>query len=205
MEGGFFTRGFRGRRPAPEVADRLPPGQYLESGFPVLTAGPTPRVATDRWDFRVVDAEGREGSRWDWQAFAALPHETVKCDIHCVTRWSKFDTAWRGVSVDTLLAGVDAERALYAVAVCDGGYTTNMPTSALLGGRAWVVDEYEGRPIAPDHGGPIRLLVPALYFWKSAKWVRGLRLFAEDHPGFWEVRGYHNVGDPWRQERYRDG
>jgi DMSO/TMAO reductase YedYZ molybdopterin-dependent catalytic subunit len=205
MDAGFFTRGFRGRRPAPEVGDRLPPGQYLEQGFPVLTVGPTPRVDTARWDFRVVDQAGAERGRWDRQAFTALPHETVKCDIHCVTRWSKFDTSWSGVSADTLLAGVDPERAPYAVAFCDGGYTTNMPTEALLGGRAWVVDQYEGRPIAPDHGGPVRLLVPALYFWKSAKWVRGLRLFAADQPGFWEARGYHNVGDPWREERYSDG
>jgi DMSO/TMAO reductase YedYZ molybdopterin-dependent catalytic subunit len=205
VDEGLSSRGFRGRRPAPDLGGRLPPGQYVEQGFPVLTAGPTPRVASDRWDFRVVDETGSELGRWSWTEFAALPHEDVRCDIHCVTRWSKFDTRWRGVSVDRLLAGADPARTPYVVAFCDGGYTTNMPVAAVLGGRAWVVDEYEGRPLPPEHGGPARLLVPALYFWKSAKWVRGLRLHAEDAPGFWEVRGYHNQGDPWREERFSDG
>jgi len=205
LDEGFFSRGFRGRRPAPDLGDRLPPGQYIEQGFPVLTAGPTPRVATDRWDFSVLNEDRAERGRWTWQEFADLPHEAIKTDIHCVTRWSKFDTNWRGVSLDLLLPGADPARTPFIEAFCDGGYTTNLPTERVLGGKAWIVDEYEGRPVPPDHGGPVRLLVPALYFWKSAKWVRGLRLLSRDVPGFWEVRGYHNEGDPWREERFSDG
>jgi DMSO/TMAO reductase YedYZ molybdopterin-dependent catalytic subunit len=202
-EDGVIQRGFHGRRPPAETAGRIPPGQYLERDFPVLTAGPTPRVLLEQWDFRVLGLDGAERGRWSWDEFAALPHEEVVCDIHCVTRWSKLDTRWRGVSLDRLLGDVPAE-ARYAVAFCDGGYTTNLPLDALRGGRAWVVDSYEGAPLPAEHGGPARLLVPALYLWKSAKWVRGLRLLAEDRPGFWETRGYHNVGDPWKEQRYWD-
>jgi len=131
----------------------------------------------------------------------ALPAETVTVDIHCVTRWSKLDTQWRGVSLDTLLgqAGHDAG---YVLAFCDGGYTTNLPVADVTGGRAWVAYEYDGQPLAPEHGGPARLLVPHLYFWKSAKWVRGVELLDHDEPGFWETYGYHMYGDPWKEQRY---
>jgi len=125
----------------------------------------------------------------------------VTVDIHCVTKWSKLDTHWEGVSIDTLLAQVESE-ADYVVAFSDGGYTTNLPREEVTGGKAWIVDAYEGEPIPPEHGGPARLLVPHLYFWKSAKWVRGLRLVDEDEPGFWESLGYHNLGDPWKEQRY---
>jgi len=199
--GGFFSRGFEGRRPAEGTAARIPPGQYLERGFPVLTAGPTPSVALARWNFRVVGADGAETGRWTWEQFSALPHEDILCDIHCVTKWSKLDTHWRGVPVQALL-GPQAPLGGFVVAFCDGGYTTNLPLEALGTGRAWIADTYEGAPLEAEHGGPARLLVPALYLWKSAKWVRGLRLCDRDEPGFWETRGYHNHGDPWKEERY---
>jgi len=194
-----ITRGFRGRRPEVDPS-RIPPGQYLERGFPVLSAGPTPHAHLDEWSFTVHGAVEQPVS-WPWTEFMALPAETVTVDIHCVTKWSKLDTTWRGVSVDTLLAGVRTEAA-YVSAWSDGGYTTNVPLADLTGGRAWVAYEYDGEPLHPEHGGPARLLVPHLYFWKSAKWVRGLRLTVDDEPGFWEEAGYHNRGDPWLEQRY---
>ncbi len=196
----FVSRGFAGRRRG-GPPDRLPPGQYdVGAGFPVLSAGPTPRPALDSWDFSVqghVDAV----HRWSWAEFRELPRESVRVDIHCVTSWSKFDTSWEGVSVDTLLADVETA-AEFAVAFSDGGYTTNLPLADLTDGKAWVVDTYDGEPLPPEHGGPARLLVPHLYLWKSAKWIRGLRLTPADDPGFWETFGYHNHGDPWREQRY---
>ena len=196
-----FSPGFRGRRQQSDLGARLPPGQYLEQGFPVLSAGPTPHTPLTAWDFSI-----REGSdqrkRWTWDEFRGLPHETVTADIHCVTKWSKLDTNWEGVSVDKLLAQVH-HHANYVVAFCDGGYTTNLPIEDVLGGKAWVAYTYEGQPLASQHGGPARLLVPHLYFWKSAKWVRGFRLLDKDEPGFWESFGYHNHGDPWKEERYQ--
>jgi DMSO/TMAO reductase YedYZ molybdopterin-dependent catalytic subunit len=196
----FVTRGFTGRR-RDRSDGRLPPGQYdVGSGFPVLSAGPTPRTHLDRWTF-TVNGQIDEPLRWTWEQFRALPREQPTVDIHCVTSWSKFDTAWEGVSVDTLLEGVDTA-AEYVLAFCDGGYTTNLPLEDVTGGRAWVVDTYDGEPLHPEHGGPARLLVPHLYFWKSAKWLRGLTLTAENQPGFWETFGYHDYGDPWREQRY---
>jgi DMSO/TMAO reductase YedYZ molybdopterin-dependent catalytic subunit len=176
----------------------------VEEGFPVLTAGPTPRTSLQTWDLRLVGLGGETVRRWTWEEFQALPHEDITCDIHCVTHWSKLDTHWRGVSVDTLVAGLDLGQATHVLAFCDGGYTTNLPLHAVLGGKAWIADTYEGAPLPAEHGGPARLLVPALYFWKSAKWIRGLRLLPHDQPGFWEQRGYHNYGDPWKEQRYWD-
>jgi DMSO/TMAO reductase YedYZ molybdopterin-dependent catalytic subunit len=199
--GGFISRGFHGRRQEGDLAERLPPGQYLERGFPVLSAGPTPHTPLDRWDFSiagVVDAP----RRWTWDEFRALPHEPITVDIHCVTKWSKLDTHWEGVAVETLLDAVKSDAA-YVIAFCDGGYTTNLPIADVRGGQAWIADTYEGAPLPPEHGGPARLLVPHLYFWKSAKWVRGLQLSAADEPGFWETLGYHNYGDPWKEQRYQ--
>lgn len=198
--GTIFSRGFRGRRSDPETAGRLPPGQYLTDGFPVLSAGPTPRTPVENWDFQVT-GEVVQPMRWDWQAFQSLPRETITVDIHCVTRWSKLDTVWDGVSVDTILDAVEYE-AGYVMAFCDGGYTTNLPIEDVTGGKAWIVDTYDGQPLEPAHGGPARLLVPHLYFWKSAKWVRGLLLMDNDDPGFWESLGYHTYGDPWREQRH---
>ena len=194
------SRDFRGRRKREAESDRLPPGQYLTDDFPVLSAGPTPRTPLDQWDFSIDTGLG-DHRRWTWQEFRALPSESVTTDIHCVTRWSKFDTSWEGVSVDTLLAQVEDETP-YVLAFCDGGYTTNLPLEDVTGGKAWVAFAYDGEPLDPEHGGPARLLVPHLYFWKSAKWVRGLALRADDEPGFWERYGYHIRGDPWKEERY---
>jgi DMSO/TMAO reductase YedYZ molybdopterin-dependent catalytic subunit len=195
---GIVSPGFHGRRRA-GVA--LPPGQYLTDDFPVLSAGPTPRVPLDRWEFVIADELGRR-VRWSWREFLDLPSETPTVDLHCVTRWSKLGTAWRGVSLDVLLAEVETA-AHFAMVHSYGGYTTNLPLKDLRDGRAWIAYEYEGAPLAPEHGGPARLLVPHLYLWKSAKWVRGLRLLIEDEPGFWETAGYHNYGDPWREQRYQ--
>ena len=201
MSQPFISRGFQGRRRQGAQADRLPPGQYLTRDFPVLSAGPTPQVAQAAWDF-ALSGEVEPAKRWTWDEFRALPREAIAKDIHCVTKWSKFDTRWEGVSVDTLLEQVDYDAA-YAIAFCDGGYTTNLPLEDVTGGKAWIVDTYDGQPLAPEHGGPARLLVPHLYFWKSAKWIRGLHLADEDEPGFWESLGYHNYGDPWREQRYQ--
>jgi DMSO/TMAO reductase YedYZ molybdopterin-dependent catalytic subunit len=194
------SRGF-GRGRTRRADDRLPPGQYdVGNDFPVLSAGPTPRTPTARWDFSLHDDTG-ELRRWSWDEFRALPREALTVDIHCVTKWSKFDTRWEGVAIDTLLQDLPTT-ATYAFVASDGGYTTNMPLADLTGGRAWIVDTYAGQPLAPEHGGPARLLVPHLYFWKSAKWVRSLTLRPYDEPGFWETFGYHIYGDPWREQRY---
>jgi DMSO/TMAO reductase YedYZ molybdopterin-dependent catalytic subunit len=196
---GIISRGFGGRRR--ESRPDLPPGQYLTHDFPVLSAGPTPRVPQDRWSFTVTTEAGAEQT-WTWDQFRRLPAEDVTVDIHCVTKWSKLGTTWHGVSLDTLLADVETA-ADYALAHSYGGYTTNVPLEDLLDGKAWVAYRYDGADLPAEHGGPARLLVPHLYFWKSAKWVRGLRLLNEDEPGFWEEAGYHNYGDPWREQRYQ--
>ena len=140
-------------------------------------------------------------SAWDWEQFHQLPFETVPCDIHCVTKWSKLGTSFRGVSVDTLLEEADPQGE-FVTAYSHGGYTTNLAMPDVTGGKAWVVTEHEGEPLPREHGGPARLLVPHLYFWKSAKWLAGLRVMDHDEPGFWEQNGYHNRGDPWKEERY---
>jgi DMSO/TMAO reductase YedYZ molybdopterin-dependent catalytic subunit len=194
-----FTRGFHGRRSDDD--GRLPPGQYLTDDFPVLSAGPTPQVSLDRWAFTVRTESGDEHA-WSWAELTALPTESVTVDIHCVTRWSKLETQWRGVSLDTLLEDVETA-ADFALVHSFGGYTTNLPLEDLLDGQAWVAFEYDGDALAAEHGGPARLLVPHLYFWKSAKWVRGLDLLLQDEPGFWEQLGYHDYGDPWREQRYQ--
>jgi len=196
----FVSRGFSGRRTSDADAARLPPGQYLTPDFPVLSAGPTPRTQLAQWSFTIQGLVD-EAKTWTWDELTALPSETFTVDIHCVTKWTKLDTTWTGVSLDTILGEVETS-ADYVTAWSDGGYTTNMPLDDLRGGRAWVVWEYDGEPLEPAHGGPARLLVPHLYFWKSAKWVRGLDLLAQDEPGFWEAAGYHNYGDPWREQRY---
>jgi DMSO/TMAO reductase YedYZ molybdopterin-dependent catalytic subunit len=197
----LISRGFKRafNRPV-EDPSRVPPGQYLTWGFPVLSAGPTPHTSPKDWSF-AIDGAVEEPVSWSWEDFLALPSETPIVDIHCVTKWSKLDTSWRGVSVDLLLGKVRTD-ARYLTAFCDGGYTTNLTLADVTGGRAWVVYEYDGHPLEPQHGAPARLLVPHLYFWKSAKWLRGFTLTAEDEPGFWERYGYHNHGDPWLEQRY---
>jgi DMSO/TMAO reductase YedYZ molybdopterin-dependent catalytic subunit len=197
----FVSRGFHGRRrEADASALRLPPGQYLTDDFPVLSAGPTPHTPLAEWDFSIT-GELDERRRWTWEEFRALPSAEITADIHCVTKWSKLDTVWRGVSLDTLLDGIETSAA-YVTAWSDGGYTTNLPLADVRDRKAWVAFVYDDEPLDPEHGGPARLLVPHLYFWKSAKWVRGVELKLEDEPGFWETYGYHNYGDPWREQRY---
>jgi DMSO/TMAO reductase YedYZ molybdopterin-dependent catalytic subunit len=196
-----ISQGFSGRRRPDVDPARVPPGQYVVNDFPVLSAGPTPRTPLDEWSFTVRGAV-EESVSWPWEEFVALPPETVTVDIHCVTKWSKLDTSWTGVSLDALLGFVDTS-AKYVLAFCDGGYTANLPLEDLSGGKAWIAYQYDGEPLSPEHGGPARLLVPHLYFWKSAKWVRGIELRDSDEPGFWERYGYHNYGDPWNEQRYR--
>ena len=194
----IFTRGFSGR-------DRddnpdLPPGQYLAEDFPVLSAGPTPNIHPGEWSFGITNETG-DVTRWNWDEFLALPSEEISTDIHCVTRWSKLGTTWRGVSFDTLFADVETS-CEYTMAHSYGGYTTNIPLEDLLEGKAWIAFEFEGDELDPEHGGPARLLIPHLYFWKSAKWIRGLTMMESDEPGFWEQNGYHLYGDPWQEQRY---
>ncbi len=196
----IVNRGFQGRRRQPG-SGLIPPGQYVVDDFPVLTAGPTPSVSLEAWDFTIVDDSGAVTARWTWEELRALPAEDITVDIHCVTKWSKLGTRWTGVSVDTLLDGIETA-AEFVLAFSDGGYTTNLPLADVLDGRAWVAYAFDGEELEAEHGGPARLLVPHLYFWKSAKWVRGLELRRTDAPGFWESYGYHNYGDPWREERY---
>jgi len=194
----IVNKGFRGRRA--ESAAELPPGQHLTADFPVLQAGSTPRIDLDRWRFTIRDELGAEHS-WTWAQLKLLPTERLTVDIHCVTTWSKLNTKWKGVSLDTLFESTNT-RAEFALIGSYGGYTTNLPLRDLLGGQAWIVYDYEGAPLSAVHGGPARLLVPHLYFWKSAKWVRSIELRDSDAPGFWERLGYHTYGDPWQEQRY---
>ena len=197
------TRGFVGRRHA-ERDPRLPPGQY-DTGrdFPVLTAEITPRLDPDRWTM-TVDGLVDNPHTWSWADLHALPQSEYQGDIHCVTTWSKLDTSFGGVSVDQLLEAVQPQpSAAFVLATSTTGYTTNLPLEHITGGQAWIVWTHEGKPLPREHGGPVRLLVPHLYFWKSAKWVTKLTLLTRDQPGFWEQNGYHDRGDPWLEQRYQ--
>jgi DMSO/TMAO reductase YedYZ molybdopterin-dependent catalytic subunit len=198
-----FTRGFRGRGQAARDP-RLPPGQYdTGSVWPVLTAEATPKLSTESWSFR-VEGLVEQPTSWTWEEIHALLPSTFHGDIHCVTTWSKLGVAFSGVAVDTLLAAArPMDSATHVLAFSHSGYTTNLPLADVTGGKAWVAFDYEGRPLPVEHGGPARLLVPHLYFWKSAKWVAGLRLLDHDEPGFWEQNGYHDRGDPWLEQRYQ--
>jgi DMSO/TMAO reductase YedYZ molybdopterin-dependent catalytic subunit len=193
----FITRGFTGS--GRERDPRLPPGQTLVADWPVLSAGPTPDVSTEDWTFSIRTETGL--TKWTWDELLALGVEDVTVDIHCVTHWTKLDMDWRGVPLDAIFENVETS-ADYVMVHSHGGYTTNVALEDLLGGKAWIATEAEGEPLEPEHGGPARLLVPALYFWKSAKWVRGLVMMDDDEPGFWEQNGYHMHGDPWTEERY---
>jgi DMSO/TMAO reductase YedYZ molybdopterin-dependent catalytic subunit len=197
---GRVSRGFFGRRRRDVDPTRIPPGQYLVDDWPVLSAGPTPHTPLDQWTFSITGLVD-EPANWTWDEFLALPSEAVRKDIHCVTKWSKLDMDWKGVSVDVLLENVETS-AEYLMAFSDGGYTANLPLADVTDGQAWVAYEANGEPLEPIHGGPARLLVPHLYFWKSAKWVRGLQFMEDNDPGFWETNGYHIRGDPWKEERY---
>jgi len=193
----IISRGFAGR--SREHNPELPPGQYLTEDFPVLSAGPTPELDTAEWTFTVQTENGP--TTWNWDELHDLGVEDVHTDIHCVTRWSKLGTSWRGIPLDAIFDKVETERD-FVMQYSYGGYTTNLPLEDLLDGKAWVVSEFEGEPLDPEHGGPARLLVPHLYFWKSAKWIRGLIMQDNDEPGFWEQNGYNMYGDPWQEQRY---
>ena len=198
----MVTRGFFGRRPTAGSASRIPPGQHQEHGFPVLSAGPTARIATSAWTF-TVRVGPKPVQTWNWEEFNALPMTTITPDIHCVTTWSKLDTQWEGVLIDDLFAAASlAPPTEFVLAHSFDGYSTNVPLADLTGGKAMIALRYDGAPIEPDHGGPARLLVPHLYFWKSAKWVNGLQFTPRDEAGFWELRGYHMRGDPWKEQRF---
>ncbi len=193
----FITRGFGSRRR--ERDPRLPPGQTLVTDWPVLSAGPTPAIEPDTWEFVVGTENGVH--RWSRSELESLGMEDVTVDIHCVTHWTKLDMPWRGVSLDRVFAEVETSHR-YAMVHSFGGYTTDLALDDLLGGKSWIAFEADGEPLSAEHGGPARLLVPHLYFWKSAKWVQGLVTMPHDKPGFWEQNGYHPHGDPWREERY---
>jgi DMSO/TMAO reductase YedYZ molybdopterin-dependent catalytic subunit len=195
------SRGFAGRRRV--EPGRLPPGQYdVGTDWPVLTAELTPRIDLSRWTIR-IDGLVERPQTWTWDQIRALPGSGYDGDIHCVTTWSKLGTSFTGVSVDTLLeAALPRPEATFAVAGSVTGYTTNLPLEDITGGKAWIVWEHEGMPLPIEHGGPVRMIVPHLYFWKSAKWIESITLLDHDEPGFWEVRGYHNRGDPWLEQRY---
>jgi DMSO/TMAO reductase YedYZ molybdopterin-dependent catalytic subunit len=197
-----LTRGFTGRR-RDDHGGRLPPGQYdTGDSWPVLSAEITPRLDTAEWTFSVDGLVERE-TTWTWDEIHDLPGSTYAGDIHCVTTWSKFDMTFRGVSVDVLLAAAGPlPSAAFVLARSHTGYTTNLPLDDVTDGKAWVVWEVDGEPLPAEHGGPARLLVPHLYFWKSAKWVSGLQLLDHDERGFWERNGYHDRGDPWLEQRY---
>src|SRR5260370_3512746 len=193
----IISRGFRGGR-GDAPPGRVPPGQYVTRDFPVLSAGPTPHTPLDRWSFTIT-GEVDEAHRWTWAEFRALPAEQISADIRCVTKWWKLERVWQGVGLDTLLDGIETS-AEYTVAFSDGGYTTNVPLADLTGGKAWVAFSYGGEPLERQHGGPARMLVPHLYFWKSAKGGRGLRLTAVDEPRFLETTTDHNYGNPLREQ-----
>jgi DMSO/TMAO reductase YedYZ molybdopterin-dependent catalytic subunit len=202
MAGRFFSRGFTGRRQQPEQEKRLPPGQYLVQDWPVLSAGPTPRITTDKWSFTIEGLVGQP-KRWTWDEFLKLPSKTYTVDISCVTKWTKLDMVWQGVSVDTLFQAVEIDpQAAFITAYSYGGYTTNLPIPDIVNDQAFVAYKAYDQPLAPEHGGPVRLVVPHLYFWKSAKWLQGIRLEERERLGFWETLGYHRHGDPWKEERY---
>src|SRR4051812_38788218 len=196
-----ISRGFHGRRGNEADAGRVPQGQYVTRDFPVLSAGPTPHTPIESWSFELRGAIDEVRS-WTWAEFTALPSERITVDIHCVSKWSKLDTSWTGVSLDTLLDGVETNAA-HILAFSDGGYSANLPLADVSDGKAGVAYEFEDEPLAPEHGGPARLLVPRHYFWTSAKWLSGIELRPDDEPGFWERYGYHNYGDPWKEERTR--
>jgi DMSO/TMAO reductase YedYZ molybdopterin-dependent catalytic subunit len=198
----FFNKGF-GRKRDTKHNERIPPGQYETHDFPVLSAGPTPRITLSSWTF-TLEGLVESPKQWNWEQFNALPHQSFTKDIHCVTKWSKLDTHWEGVSIDTLLEHITLRpEARFVMAYSYGGYTTNIALDELLNGKAFIGIRYEGMPVTPEHGGPARLVVPHLYFWKSAKWIKGLKFMDTNEAGFWERGGYSMHADPWQEQRYR--
>jgi DMSO/TMAO reductase YedYZ molybdopterin-dependent catalytic subunit len=195
MLGKFFEK------PQSEEGDRVPPGQYLAKGFPVLTCGDTPQISTDDWEFRIWGLATPKTFRWS--DLMALPHHQFTKDFHCVTRWSKLDVKWTGIKITDLMKLVELDpKATHVMQHCYGGYTTNLPLEDFVREDNFLAFELSGEPLPPDHGGPLRSVIPHLYAWKSAKWINGLEFLAKDEPGFWERNGYHRRGDPWQEERY---
>ena len=200
----MFERLFGDRRGDPSVADRVPPGQYLTEKFPVLHYGSVPKANLATWDFRVY-GEVDSPLKLTWDEFKALPRKQVQTDIHCVTRWTKLDTHWEGVAIQTILELAQVRPdAKFVIGHAEQGYTANVPLAVLDDGDVLLADTYEGEPLTPEHGYPLRLIVPKRYFWKSAKWVRGLEFLDHDILGFWERYGYNNDADPWKEERYSE-
>jgi DMSO/TMAO reductase YedYZ molybdopterin-dependent catalytic subunit len=187
-----------------ESLPRLPPGQTLTQKWPVLTYGATPKVDLATWTFRCYGLVEQEVS-WTWKEFLALPQVRIQSDIHCVTRWSRYDNVWEGVAVREILRRVKVKpEAVAVMAHTQEGYTTNIPLSELDSEDALLAVKHDGNDLPPEHGGPCRLVVPKLYFWKSAKWIRSFEFLDVDAPGFWEENGYHLHADPWKDERYSD-
>jgi DMSO/TMAO reductase YedYZ molybdopterin-dependent catalytic subunit len=196
-EGRFLT----GRHARPE-ADRLPPGQHLVRDWPVLDLGIQPEITTDAWTLTIDGAVDRP-ARWDWSALLAQRQQDSTSDIHCVTTWSRYDNRWRGVATRDLLAAVGPRAdAAFVTLKAEDGYTTNLALADFAAEDALLVHTWEGAPLTAAHGGPVRLVVPHLYFWKSAKWIRRITVETTENAGFWEQRGYHMRGDPWDEERY---
>lgn len=197
----FITKGFSSRKRKEDTSDRLPPGQYVTSGFPILQKGLTPVIDPDVWSIKVFGMVASK--RFTLEDLQNLPSTSWVKDIHCVTKWSKFDSAWKGVLFDEFLTQLELDgQPQYVMAHSADDYTTNIPLDDLIDGKALIAYEYDNEPISDSHGGPVRLVVPHLYFWKSAKWLNGLEFIPDDKPGFWEERGYHNYGDPWLEQRY---
>ena len=194
----LINKGFIRKR---EKNDRLPPGQYQTEDYPVLSLGPTPDLNKDSWELKIYGLATE--SNLNWETLSRLPKEDLIKDIHCVTKWTKFDMKWQGVPFEEILNLADPKAEVtHVIFHSADGYTTNIPIEDLKDGKAWVATAYEGKDIPAEHGGPVRMLIPHLYFWKSAKWLTGIEFVQGDKPGFWEVRGYHNYGDPWKEQRY---
>lgn len=195
-------RGFGKRRYPPEIEARIPPGQTLTEKWPILTYGRVPRCDPQTWDFRVFGLVDEE-ARWTFDEFMALPTTKITADVHCVTTWSLLGSEWEGVHIREIMRHIRLKpEARFAMQHCDGGYTTNLPVEVLLDDDVLLCYRRNGEEITPDHGWPLRLVVPKRYFWKSAKWVRALEFMAHDRLGFWENYGYHNNADPWKEERF---
>jgi DMSO/TMAO reductase YedYZ molybdopterin-dependent catalytic subunit len=200
----MFERLFGAKEQDPEVAARIPPGQYRTLKFPVLHYGSVPHTDFAKWDFKVY-GEVDSPFTLTWEAFKQLPRKTVGADIHCVTRWSRLDTTWEGVPIQEILSRAQLKpKASFVLAHCEQGYTANLPLDVLDDDDVLLADTFGGEPLELEHGWPLRLLVPKRYFWKSAKWIRGLEFLDHDILGFWERYGYNNDADPWKEQRYSE-